>query len=68
MSFSRRSVLSALGAGAAGLLLERQILAAGVFADNIGTAGLLNLKLTARSEGSLHIAIAPVTALPQDNR
>ena len=68
MSFSRRSVLAALGAGAAGLLLERQILAAGVFADNIGTAGLLNLKLTARSEGSLHIAIAPVTALPQDNR
>ncbi len=68
MSFSRRSVLTALGAGTAGLLLERRIFAAGVFADNIGTAGLVNLRLSARSEDSLHLAIAPVTALPEDNR
>lgn len=68
MKLSRRSVIATLGAGAAGILLERPILAAGIFADNIGTAGLVNLRLSARSKGSLHIAIAPVTALPEDNR
>ena len=68
MRVSRRSVIATLGAGVAGLLFEQQILAAGIFADNTGTAGLVNLRLSARSEGSLHIAIAPVTALPEDSR
>jgi alpha-glucosidase (family GH31 glycosyl hydrolase) len=68
MVVSRRSVLGAMGAGAAGLLLEQTIFASGVLAQNIGAPGLLNLRLSARSENSLHIAIAPVTALPEDNR
>lgn len=68
MELSRRSVIAALGASAAGVLFERQILAAGVFLENVGAPGLLNLRLAARSERCLHIAIAPVTALPNDNR
>jgi alpha-glucosidase/alpha-D-xyloside xylohydrolase len=60
--------MAALGAGAAGLLLERRIFAAGIFAENVGAPGLLDLRLAARNAHSLHIAIAPVTTLPDDNR
>lgn len=60
---SRRAALGSLGAIAAGLLFERQLFAA----QSVGAAGLLNLTLTALSEGCLRISIAPVTAMPVDN-
>ncbi len=65
---SRRAVLNALGAGAASLLLERQIFAAGIFGQEVGEAGLVNLSLTALSEGSLRISISPVTVMPDGTR
>jgi hypothetical protein len=68
MDRSRRSVLQGRGVGTASLLLERRVWAAGVFAQNVGTPGLLDVSLTALSEGILHIGIAPVTAMVPDGR
>jgi alpha-glucosidase (family GH31 glycosyl hydrolase) len=64
---SRRTMLGALAAGVAGLILERKVFAAGIFDQLVGTAGLVNLSLTALSEDSLRISIAPVDAMPVDN-
>ena len=61
---SRRSVLGTLGASAAGLLLERRIFAMGLFGQDTGHAGVVNLSLVALSDGTLRVSIAPVKAMP----
>jgi len=61
---TRRSILGGFGAGAAQLLFNRQLLAAGVLAPQVGEPGKINLSLTSLTPRVLRISIAPVNATP----
>ena len=63
-AITRRSVLAGFGAGAAQLLFEKQLLAAGTFAPQVGEPGKVNFSLTAVTPRVLRISIAPVNATP----
>jgi len=61
---TRRSVLSALGAGLARTLFHTQLSAAGALAKQTGAPGKLDFRIATAGPNILHISIAPVHAEP----
>jgi alpha-glucosidase/alpha-D-xyloside xylohydrolase len=57
-------VLGGFGVGVAQLLFNRQLLAAGMVAPQVGEPGIINLSLTSLTPRVLRISIAPVNAAP----